>query len=80
MSSVGFTPQSKDHELEILREAWRSLNDLLKNPKNAEACLGSRDLKLTADHLQVAKWDQVKKAIAAVGQAKNQRPTVKVDL
>jgi len=37
MSSVGFTPQSKDYELEKLREAWRSLNDLLKNLANAEA-------------------------------------------
>ena len=75
MSSVGFTPQSKDHELEKLREAWRSLKDLLKNLTNAEACLSNHDLKLTADHLQVAKWnvDQVKKAIAAVGQAKNQK-------
>ena len=64
MSSVGFTPQSKDHELEKLREAWRSLNDLLKNLTNAEASLQNHDLKLTAHHLQVAKWNvaQVKKA------------------
>ena len=75
MSSVGFTPQSKDNELEKLREAWKSLNDLLKNLANAEACLNNHDLKLTADHLKVAKWNvgQVKKAIAAVGQAKNQK-------
>ena len=60
MSSVGFTPQSNDHELEKLREAWRSLNDLLKNLTN---------------HLQVAKWNvaQAKKAIAAVGELKNQK-------
>jgi hypothetical protein len=72
MSSVGFTPQSKDQELAKLREAWRSLNDLLKNLTNAEACLQNHDLKLTADHLKVAKWNvaQVKKAIAAAGQAK----------
>jgi hypothetical protein len=74
MSSVGFTPQSKDHELEKMREAWRSLNDLLKNLANAEACLQNQDLKLTADHLKVAKWNvaQVKKAIAVVGQSKSQ--------
>ena len=79
MGSVGFTSQSKDNELEKLREEWKSLNDLLKNLNNAQASLSNRDLKLTADHLQVAKWNvgQVKKAIAAVGQAKNQRPTVK---
>ncbi len=72
MSSVGFTPQSKDYELEKLREAWHSLNDLLNNITNAEACLQNHDLKLTADHLKVAKWNvaQVKKAIAVVGQAK----------
>jgi hypothetical protein len=72
MSSVGFTPQSKDYELEKLREAWRSLNDLLKNLSNAEACLKNLDLKLTGDHIKVAKWNvaQVKKAIAVVGQAK----------
>jgi hypothetical protein len=76
MSSVGSTPQSKDHEVEKLREAWRSLNDLLKNLANAEACLKNLDLKLTGDHIQVAKWNvaQVKKAIAVVGQARKQKP------
>jgi hypothetical protein len=54
------------------RSLWRSLNDLLKNLTNAEACLQNLDLKLTADHLKVAKWNvgEVKKAIAGVGQAK----------
>jgi hypothetical protein len=34
--------------------------------------LQNHDLKLTAGHLKVAKWNvaQVKKAIAAAGQAK----------
>jgi hypothetical protein len=41
-------------EIEQLREAWKSLNDLLKNITNAEACLLNHDLKLTADHLKVA--------------------------
>ena len=73
--SVGFTSQSKDNELEKLRDAWRSLNALLKNLSSAEACLQNHDLKLTADHLKVAKWNagQAKKAIAAVGQAKTKR-------
>jgi hypothetical protein len=72
MSSVGFTPQSTDHELEKLREAWRSLNDQLRNLRNAEAELVNRDHNLIAAHLKVAKWnvEQVKKAIAFVGQAK----------
>jgi hypothetical protein len=75
MSSVGFTSQSKDNDLEKLREAWKSLNDLLKNLTSAEACPKNLDLKLTGDHLKVARWnaEQVKKAIATVGQAKNQK-------
>ena len=42
---------------------------------NAEACLQIHDLQLTAVHLKVAKWNagQAKKAIAVVGQAKNQK-------
>ena len=48
-------------------------NDLLKNLSNAEACLKNFDLKLTGDHIKVAKWnvEQVKKAIKEVGQVKN---------
>ena len=75
MSSVGFVPGAVK-ELEQLREAWKTLNDLLKNLANAEACLQKHDLQLIAVHLKVAKWNvgQVKKAIAAVGQAKTKRP------
>jgi hypothetical protein len=73
MSSVGFTSQSNDHELEKLREAWRSLGDVLRNITNAEASLKNRNYQLVADHLGVAKWnvEQVKKAITFVGQAKS---------
>jgi len=58
-----------------LREAWKTLNDLLKNLTNAEAELQKHNLKFVAVHLKVAKWnvEQAKKAIAAVGQAKNQK-------
>jgi len=75
MSSVGFTSQSQD-ELEKLREAYRSLNDLMKNLKNAEICLKNLDLKLTGDHLKVARWnvEQVKKAITTVGLNKTKKP------
>ena len=74
MSSVGFTPK-KDEELEKLREAWRSLADVLRNITNAEASLTSREYQLVAVHLGVAKWnvEQVKKAITFVGQAKSQK-------
>jgi hypothetical protein len=44
----------------------------MKNITNAEACLQNHDLKLTEDHLKVAKWNvgEVKKAIKCVGQSK----------
>jgi len=54
MSSVGFTT-GEAKELEQLCEAWKSLNALLKNIENAQAYLQNHDLKLTADHLHVAK-------------------------
>jgi hypothetical protein len=59
--------RATDQSLKVNRH-----NDLLKNLSNAEACLKNLDLKLTGDHIKVAKWNvaQVKKAIAVVGQAK----------
>jgi hypothetical protein len=52
-----------------------SLNALLKNIANAEACLANHDLKLTADHLKVARWNvgEVKKAIKCVAESRNER-------
>ena len=48
MSSVGFVPGAVK-ELEQLREAWKTLNELLRNLANAEACLQKHDLnKVTA--------------------------------
>ena len=58
MSSVGFTSNCRDIELDKLREAWKLLKDLLKNLANAEACLKNLDLKLTGDHIKVAKWNE----------------------
>ncbi len=74
MSAVGFTSQSKDQELEKLREAWRSLSDVKRNIARAQASLEKRDLKLVKAHLDVALWNigQVKKSIAFVGQAKSE--------
>jgi hypothetical protein len=74
--SVGFKPrESKDYELEQLREAWRSLNSLLRSLNDAEVCLKSLDLHQTAEHLKVAKWgiDQVKKRIRNAGQARKEK-------
>ena len=71
MSSVGFIPRSES-ELEQLRAAYQSLNDLLKNLAAAEACLTNLDLKMTGDHLKVAQWNarQARKKIEAVGREK----------
>jgi hypothetical protein len=71
MGSVQFM-SNPEKELETLREAWKTLNDILKNIAHAEACLHNHDLKLTADHLKVAKWnvEQAKKAIKVLGEAK----------
>lgn len=82
MSSAGFTPQSTDKELEKLREAWRSLNDVSRDLTSAEVALNNRDHNLIAAQLQVAKWNvqQVKKAITAVGPRKTKRLTVKPTL
>ena len=56
MSSVGFIA-GEAHELKKLLEEWRWLNALLKNIENVEACLANHDLKATADHLHVVKWN-----------------------
>ena len=73
MNSVGFT-SCPAREVEKMRKAWHSLNALLKNITNAEACVQIHNLKIAADHLKVAKWNvsQVKKAIAAAGQGKRE--------
>ena len=70
--SVGFNTLSPDNELETLRQAWRSLNDLMRNLNSAEQSLKKRDLTLIAAHLKVARCnlEQVKKSNAIVGQAK----------
>jgi len=71
MSSVGFVPRSES-ELEQLRAAYQSLNDLLKNLAAAEACLKNLDLKMSRDHLKVAEWNarEARKKIEAIGREK----------
>lgn len=74
MSSVGFI-QHTESELEQLRAAYQSLNDLLKNLTAAEACLRNFDLKMTGDHLKVAQWNarEARKKIEAIGREKATR-------
>jgi hypothetical protein len=74
MSSVGFTSQSKDNELEKLREAFQSLNDCLRGMSDAEACIDILNFGFAKEHLKAARWhaEQAKKVIATLGQSKNQ--------
>lgn len=71
MSSVGFVPDPKN-EVEQLRNAYSSLNDIARNLAGALRCLQQRDLKTATAHLNTAQWhtEQAKKSSAAVGLTK----------
>jgi len=73
MSSIGFAPRATS-ELEQLRAAYRSLNDVIRNLTSAAKCIKSQDLRLAEHHLRAAEWhaSQAKQAIALVGQEKRQ--------
>ncbi len=73
MSSIGFAPRAPS-ELEQLRSAYRSINDVIRNLASAAKCVRTQDLKLAEHHLRAAEWhaSQAKQAIALVGQAKRQ--------
>ena len=72
MSSVGFTSNGRDIELDKLREADDSLNDVVRGIEAAMACIDAMNFGMAKAHLNAAKWhtDKAKKAIAVVGQAK----------
>ena len=74
MSSVGFTPES-GHEIEKLREACSSLNDVLRGITCAQDCIDLQNFGMAKDHLKAALWHagEAKKVITALGQAKNQK-------
>jgi hypothetical protein len=57
MSSVGVTPQSNDHELEKLREAWKLLNDLLKNLNGNDGFGAASNLSIGASPHSLAVGD-----------------------
>ena len=71
MSAIGFSPQSPN-QLDQLREAYRSLNDITRNLASAQKCLKREDLRMAEHHLRAAEWHaaQAKQRIAAVGQSK----------
>jgi len=71
MSSIGFAPR-QESEVEQLRSAYRSLNDVARNLASAEKCLKDHDARMAGHYLRAAEWHvaQAKQAIAAVGQSK----------
>jgi len=73
MSSIGFAPRAAS-ELEQLRSAYRSINDVTRNIANAVKCIKSQDLRLAEHHLRAAEWhaSQARQAIALIGQSKRQ--------
>ena len=75
MSSVGFSSTSSANEVERLREACQSLNDVLKGIASAQACLELQNFGLAKDHLKAAHWHagEVKKVITALGREKTSR-------
>ena len=75
MSSVGFTPQTEDQEIEKLREAFQSLNDCLRGMASAEACINILNFGLAKDDLKAAMWHagEARKALTIIGQTKNQK-------
>jgi len=71
MSAVGFTPHSKDNELQQLR-AYYCLKDVGRGIESTQAALDLMNVGMAKAHLNAAKWhsEQAKKAITVVGQAK----------
>ena len=71
MSAIGFSPGTPN-ELDQLREAYRSLNDITRNLASAQKCLKQEDLRMAEHHLQAAEWHvrQARQRIEAVGVVK----------
>ena len=71
MSSIGFAPRAGS-EVEQLRSAYRSLNDVTRNLASAAKCVQSQELKMAEHHLRAAEWHltQAKRTIAQIGQSK----------
>jgi len=72
MSSIGFAPRSGS-EVEQLRSAYRSLNDVARNLASAERCVKIEELRMAEHHLRAAGWHlaQAKRTLAELGQAKS---------
>ena len=73
MSSVGFNRNGSSAEIDKLREAYQSLNDVLRGIASAQACIELMNFGMAKDHLKAAQWhtQQAKKVIADLGQTKS---------
>lgn len=71
MSSIGFAPGPPD-EVEQLRSAYKSINDVTRNIAGASKCIKEHDLRMADHYLRAAEWHagQAKLNIAAVGKSK----------
>jgi hypothetical protein len=74
MSSIGFAPLHQS-EVEQLRAAYRSMNDVRRNLASAAKCLKEHDLRMAGHYLRAAEWHvaQAKEAITIVGQSKRKK-------
>jgi len=72
MSAIGFSPGTPN-ELDQLREAYRSLNDIARNLASAQKCLKKEDLRMAEHHLRAAERHvgQAKQRLASVGKLKS---------
>ena len=71
MSAIGFAPPV-ENEMDQLRSAYRSMNDVARNLANAGRCVKDNDPRMAAHHIRAAEWHvaQAKQAITLIGQSK----------
>jgi hypothetical protein len=71
MSSIGFAP-GQESEVEQLRSAYKSMNDVTRNLAGAAKCIKDHDLRMADHYLRAAEWHagQAKQSLAAVGKSK----------
>ena len=68
--AIGFAPGAES-DVERLRSAYKSLNDVTRNLANVASCVKSQDMRMAEHHLRAAEWHlaQAKQNIAGVGQS-----------
>jgi hypothetical protein len=65
---IGLQPSTD--ELERLRKAFASLNDVTRNIASVRKCIQKDDLRMAEHHLRAAEWHagEASKAVTFVGQ------------